>query len=292
MATLYGRILAGLGLLSKGEVILKTPSDFIGSFLGSSEAQTRSILEEAMGSVLVIDEAYSLLPTTSTGGTNQDSFRTAAIDTIVEQVQGAPGEDRAVLLLGYRKQMEDMLAAANPGLSRRFQMENALVFEDYSDDSLVRILRKRCDKDGVLINLSTAQYGIQQLGKARAHANFGNAGAVNNLLSMAKLNMQKRLSLLPPNKRVDELTREDFASLDLTAPESDDAALFAGLVACDSVIAKLGEYRDTIALCKTQGKDPKQFMDFNFVFAGSPGTGKVRDIVATVFVATSHHQSF
>ncbi len=62
VAKLYARILADLGLLSKGEVIVKTPSDFKGRYVGDSEAQTRAILESAMGSVLVIDEAYGLCP--------------------------------------------------------------------------------------------------------------------------------------------------------------------------------------------------------------------------------------
>lgn len=60
VARLYARILGDLGLLSKGEVVLKTPSDFLGGALGVSEQQTRAIVEAAKGSVLVIDEAYGL----------------------------------------------------------------------------------------------------------------------------------------------------------------------------------------------------------------------------------------
>ena len=33
---------------------------------------------------------------------------TAVIDTIVAEVQSVPGEDRCVLLLGYRNEMEEM----------------------------------------------------------------------------------------------------------------------------------------------------------------------------------------
>lgn len=41
-------------------------------------------------------------------------------------------------MLGYRKQMEDLMAAANPGLGRRFQMNFAFNFSDYDDSALVR----------------------------------------------------------------------------------------------------------------------------------------------------------
>ena len=41
------------------------------------------------------------------GGT-ADPYKTAVIDTIVAEVQSVPGEDRCVLLLGYKDQMEEM----------------------------------------------------------------------------------------------------------------------------------------------------------------------------------------
>ena len=57
---MYGSLLKDLGLLSKGDVVVKGPSDFIGSVLGESEKKTAAILEAAKGCVLVIDEAYGL----------------------------------------------------------------------------------------------------------------------------------------------------------------------------------------------------------------------------------------
>ncbi|GJE97542.1 hypothetical protein PsYK624_137630 [Phanerochaete sordida] len=56
VAKLYGQILADIGLLSNGEVVLKTPADFIGSALGESERNTKAILASTVGKVLVIDE--------------------------------------------------------------------------------------------------------------------------------------------------------------------------------------------------------------------------------------------
>lgn len=60
VASIYGAILRDLGLLSKGDVLVKVPADFLGSVLGESEKKTMAILEEARGRVLVIDEAYGL----------------------------------------------------------------------------------------------------------------------------------------------------------------------------------------------------------------------------------------
>jgi len=42
------------------------------------------------------------------GGGHTDQYKTAVIDTIVAEVQSVPGEDRCVLLLGYKHQIEEM----------------------------------------------------------------------------------------------------------------------------------------------------------------------------------------
>ena len=52
-----------------------------------------------------------------------------------------PGDDRCVLLLGYQDQMEEMMRKANPGLARRFQLQAAWRFEDYTQKDLLHIMK-------------------------------------------------------------------------------------------------------------------------------------------------------
>lgn len=145
VAKLFAGILTDLGLLSKGEVVLKTASDFVGSALGESESKTRAILKASEGCVLVIDEAYSLSAAGGVGsGGGADPYRTAVVDTLVEQVQNVPGEDRCVLLLGYRAEMEAFMRGTNPGLARRFAIDNAFSFEDYTGMSPCVFLWSDC----------------------------------------------------------------------------------------------------------------------------------------------------
>jgi hypothetical protein len=113
-------------------VLLKTPADFIGEHVGSSETKTKKILDNARGKVLVIDESYSLSDT-------NDPFKTAIIDTIVSEVQNIPGDDRCVLLLGYKEQMEEMMQKVNPGLARRFPIDSGFLFEDFTDAEMAVI---------------------------------------------------------------------------------------------------------------------------------------------------------
>lgn len=84
---------------------MKVASDFIGQHIGESENRARSILAASAGCVLVIDEAYGLCPKKHSGA---DSFKESVINVLVEGIQNRPGEDRAVLMLGYRPDMEQV----------------------------------------------------------------------------------------------------------------------------------------------------------------------------------------
>ena len=53
VAKLYGQILAEIGVLSKGELIVKNASDLIGKYIGDSETNTKEALKEAAGNVYV-----------------------------------------------------------------------------------------------------------------------------------------------------------------------------------------------------------------------------------------------
>lgn len=99
----------------------------MGQYIGQSESNTKAILASTVGKVLIIDEAYMLYSGSDGGGNRSDSFKTGVIDTIVSEIQSVPGEDRCVLLLGYREKMESMFRNVNPGLSRRYCMSLPMI---------------------------------------------------------------------------------------------------------------------------------------------------------------------
>lgn len=265
---MYGRILADLGLLSKGEVVYKCASDFIGDVLGSSEKTTRAIIESAQGCVLVIDEAYALFSGGKGPNAGNDPYKTAVIDTIVEQVQATPGADIAVVMLGYQAEMENMLAKVNPGLSRRFQLENAFHFPDFDDKALMRILMAKARDQQIGLTLSVAKRAVRTLAKARAKPNFGNAGAVDNMLSEAISRMQIR------GGSNGGLIVDDFAYSGDEHDESSLETLFDGLIGCREVRAEMDVLRNTVVFSKAQGKPAASSVSYNYLFLGSPGTGK------------------
>jgi len=130
---LYGKILCELGLVSEGKVIMTNPTHLIGTTYGSSEKNTKIALDNARGCVLVIDDAHMLYHDKS-GENGSDIYRLAIVDTLVANILGKAGEDRCVILVGYEDKMEQMLLKSNPGLQRRFPLDDAIRFNGYNDD--------------------------------------------------------------------------------------------------------------------------------------------------------------
>ncbi|KAJ3930107.1 MAG: P-loop containing nucleoside triphosphate hydrolase protein [Lentinula lateritia] len=276
VAKLYGQVLADLGLLSNGEVVIKNPADFLGAHLGQSEANTKAILVSTVGKVLVIDEAYGLYGGSSQNGS--DIYKTAVIDTIVAEVQSVPGEDRCVLLLGYQKQMEEMFQNVNPGLSRRFAIDDPFKFDDFTEDELMEVLDMKLRESDLEASDDAKTVARECLGRARNRPNFGNGGDVENLINKAKMRYQSRQASLPLHQRSADIIlqptdfdpehdRQSHASANM-------AKLFEDLVGCDDIVQKLGKYQETAANYKRFGKDARTHIPTCFVFKGPPGTGK------------------
>ncbi|KAG6140375.1 hypothetical protein E4U38_007485 [Claviceps purpurea] len=268
VAKLYGQILVDLGLLSNGEVIVKNPSDFVGGALGQSEQQTKGILAATAGKVLVIDEAYGLC-------SPSDPYKSAVVDTIVSTVHSTPGDDRCVLLLGYFDQMEEMFRTVNPGLSRRFPLSAAFVFEDFDQSQLADILRLKLKQQAFGVTETGKQVALDMVNRARNRPNFGNAGEIDILLNEAKRRHQIRLSA-GETKRVSMLEAVDFDEDHdrLQSSETNIAELFAGTLGCEGIVETLQGFQHTVRAMSSMGMDPKETIPFTFLFRGPPGTGK------------------
>jgi len=241
--------------------------------MGQSESNTKAILAATVGKVLIIDEAYMLSGSSSitTGGTN-DPYRTAVIDTLVAEVQSTPGENRCVLMLGYKDEMEHMLQSVNPGLSRRFPISSAFIFEDFDNSELRLILDLKLNNQGYRATDQSKRVALDVLSRARNQPNFGNAGEVDILLDKAKMSHQIRNSS-GKVKHHDLLEAVDFdKDFDRGKRTSTNVRkLFEGVVGCDDIVQKLEGYQKITANLKALGEDPKDGISFNFLFRGPPG---------------------
>lgn len=273
VAKCYAEILTELGLLSNGEVIVKSCKDFTGQYYGQSEILTKAILDSARGNVLIIDEAYGF------GRDEKNIYLAAAVDTIVAKVQATSTEDRAVLLLGYKDEMEEMYRRVNPGLARRFPLSSAFEFQDFSDEELSVILDQKLQAQGFTASEEAKQVAMEVLSRSRNHPNFGNAGEVDILLDKAKAAQQIRLGESKGSGSAPLLTELKEVDFDTDYDRSDRAEsqiqeAFANLVGAEALVAQFQAYQRIAQNSKHMDLDPKEQIPFNFIFRGPPGTGK------------------
>ncbi|KAG5219784.1 P-loop containing nucleoside triphosphate hydrolase protein [Salix suchowensis] len=101
----------------------------------------------------------------------------------------------------------------NPGLARRFAIENAFKFEDFTDPELLEIMNLKLKQQDLAATDDAKKVAIAVLARARNRPNFGNGGEVENLLSQAKARYQARAS----KNAVDIVFEPKISTLTMTA---------------------------------------------------------------------------
>jgi hypothetical protein len=277
VAALFGKVLCDLGILSKGEYLLRATSDLVGASLGESEKKTNAVLSAAQGCVLAIDEAYSLDSSNgfspSGGGGGGDPYRKAVIDTLVEKVQTSPDADRVVFLLGYKEPMAAMFRGANPGFARRFDWSNPIVFEDFTDDELMQILNQHLARKSVRASVAALLEASNVLTKKRRLPNFGNAGDVHNVANAAIARFFERVRGTDPALVPRTLEVCDFHDASAVR-ETIDSIFRPAMLGCDTLLDHLHKMRRLIDSKRSKGLDFLRSIPFTFVFVGRPGVGK------------------
>ncbi|PTB67014.1 P-loop containing nucleoside triphosphate hydrolase protein [Trichoderma citrinoviride] len=288
VAKLYGQILADIGLVSSRNVIYKTPSDFIGEFIGESERKTSAIIDSAKGKTLIIDDAHMFYHGQGLSENQTDEFRLACIDVIVSKIHNRPGDDRCVILVGYPDRMEEMFQKCNPGLRRRFPLEEAFRFYDYDDERLKEIFDLKMEEEGIKATPAAMEVAAEVLRRARDRPNFGNGGDVVNFVNQAKARYRVRVSKTVDADAMETvLEPEDFDphyNRGATAAER-CRAHFDGLIGFEDTIKRFESYQRIAANLRLNNKDPRGIIPFNYVFKGPPGTGKTHTarIVGRIF---------
>ncbi|MBP2706607.1 AAA family ATPase [Microbispora sp. RL4-1S] len=134
VARILGRIFSALGLLARPDVVEASRADLVGQHLGATAIKTNELVDRALGGVLFVDEAYSLVNSGYSGG---DAFGAEAVQTLLKRAED--DRDRLVIILaGYEGEMDAFLAT-NPGLASRFNQRVA--FPSYTPVELAGIAR-------------------------------------------------------------------------------------------------------------------------------------------------------
>ncbi|MCB5906950.1 right-handed parallel beta-helix repeat-containing protein [Streptomyces pinistramenti] len=172
VARLYGRLLAALGLLTRGHLVEADRGSLVGEYVGHTAPKTTAIFRQAVGGVLFIDEAYALVP----HGQGSD-FGLEAISTLVKLMEDHR-EDVVVIVAGYPDDMGRFIDA-NPGLASRFT--RTLLFDDYDADELVGIVAQQAEQHQYELGGETSAALAEYFAGVERDDRFGNGRTARQL---------------------------------------------------------------------------------------------------------------
>lgn len=135
VARIIGKILYENGILRVGNFYEHMSRDLCGKFIGETAPKTSNICRDALGSVLFIDEAYSLYR-----GDERDNkdYGREALDTLIAEMENHRN-DIVIILAGYTDEMEKLMDG-NVGL--RSRIPYTIEFPNFTREQLYEIFIK------------------------------------------------------------------------------------------------------------------------------------------------------
>ncbi|NLT49346.1 MAG: AAA family ATPase [Ignavibacteria bacterium] len=283
VARLMAKIFYSMGLLKENKLIEVDRAALVGQYIGETAQKTEKIISEAVGGVLFIDEAYSLI-----NKNNSQDFGREAIDILLKRMEDRKGEF-AVIVAGYPEEMQNFLES-NPGLKSRFS--HTFEFEDYSPLEMINIIQILAEyedyfvTDGAKILLEKELTALYR----NRDKTFGNARLARKIFDELKLNVSKRFLNSSENKKdkylLSHILAEDVSDI-LKLNERKIVNISINEEELQNVLTEMNkltglekvkkEISDIVKLAKfyqERGENVKEKFSSHILFLGNPGTGK------------------
>ena len=297
IARLMGEIFRAMGIVEKGHVIEVDRSSLVGQYVGETAQKTDKLIQDAMGGILFIDEAYTLV---KKGGSGQD-FGQEAVDILLKRMEDKKGEF-VVIVAGYPKEMNTFIES-NPGLKSRFN--HTFTFEDYIPDELLEIFENAIVKEEYQIEDDSKEELKKEFTRLyrKRDSSFGNARLIMQVFEKLKIQISKRLVNTKEKEKTKKIlstfvledikntlhTKDNF---DVQLP-IDQEALSIALSELNSLFGLQSiknEVADLVKLVKyfiKQGVNVRDKFGDHILFLGNPGTGKttVARIISNIYAA-------
>lgn len=292
VAKLLGSIFHAIGLLPTDKVVEKEAKDLRGMYANESAKLINDAVDQAMGGILFIDEAYMLMNIDANG--QGDSTGREIVGSLITRMTEDAGKF-VLIMAGYPKDMDAFVDKANPGFRRRFRA--FLHIDDYTADELYQIFKFKSAKRNYILTSEAdrlVRLKIEQMFNTKGDL-FGNAGEVDKLLTEIECRQSMRLApMISSNQNVgnDVLLSIIEDDIPIERPKSVDPSVILskldGLIGLRGVKGELKDLINTInynkILAEKNGRPPKKNLD-HYVFMGNPGTGKttIARIMADIF---------
>ena len=276
VARIMADVFKTLGIVSRGQLVEADRAKLVAGYSGQTAIKTNQLVDQALGGVLFIDEAYTLK------SNDGDSFGAEAIDTLLKRLEDDRGKFICIVA-GYTDQMHDFIDS-NPGLKSRFTQ--TIHFDDYTPDELTQIFINLAKGKSFTIDEDTEaaiHREFEQL-YLRRDKNFGNAREARRIFDVAVERQSQRLVKLMSDPGFQEadmykLTKEDLPAAQSEAARPLEEVLneldeFIGMRTVKNSIRRLAVQSMFMKQRAAMGAGKVQQMAMNFILTGNPGTGK------------------
>lgn len=293
IARALSNIFTALEVLPIGHIVEVDRAGLVAPYVGQTALKVTEAVNQAMGGILFIDEAYSLVKKDkNTGG----DFGQEAIDTLLKLMEDRRGKF-VVIAAGYINEI-GLFLASNTGLPSRFNKK--IQFRDYDPDELTEIFRRMVaskqhpytlepEADTHLLTFFKTVYNAKT-------NDFANARTVRNIYEAAVERHNNRIAEmrekgLPTDACRSVLSREDIEGENMAAKSIDKAmAKLNELIGMESVKNTIDQLRCTLEMEKDmldRGLSDPSNEAQHIVILGNPGTGKttVARLLGDIFYA-------
>lgn len=212
VARIYAKILKALGLIEKGHLVECDRERLVAGYSGQTAIKTAQLVDEALGGVLFVDEAYALQMGT------HDQFGFEAINTLLKRMEDLRGQF-VLIAAGYTDNMSEFLRT-NPGLQSRF--EKTIEFTDYTAEQLMEIADRLFKEENLVMDTEAKTHLNTFLTAAYEKRDkfFGNAREVRKIVQEAVKNQNLRMAEMDPSLRTREMigtvTKKDVEEFDIS----------------------------------------------------------------------------
>lgn len=274
-------ILSALGVIKTNKVIEVNGNDLIGSHLGETAPKTGRIIKSAVGGILVIDEANTIMASKG----NAD-FPLEAVTTLCDGIDRYK-DNLIVILSGDTKEMSIFLSKYS-GLASRIGFE--IGFDDFSVDELMEIFKEKIENKGYKIEENALNRVYKNIERAKISRNFGNARYVDNILEKLFLahscsdQTDENLKTIT----IQDVERVENSNIDSTKTIDDILKELNSLIGLTEIKKVIDGFVSVLEFNKKLNR--KTDFNMHMIFKGNAGTGKttVARLIANIYYSLGY----